>query len=205
MRRKVYTRPPGKPLRIAMRHRNLAPEVDPTTLPPPLVVDKATECHVTPQDVADRMVDYLGPCGDLRTLEPSAGTGNLIEALINAGQEPTKVVAIERHVELWRVMRERFGKKVGGFNRCFLEYADEVRGKVEFPRVIMNAPFKSVRAHVAAAISLMGGNGQCETPVLVACVPTTFDHPQAEFMEDLPPDTFATARVYTKLIRITCE
>ncbi|WP_205949699.1 hypothetical protein [Paracoccus sp. SM22M-07] len=29
-----------------------------------IAVDRATQCHVTPGDVARRMVDYLGPQGD---------------------------------------------------------------------------------------------------------------------------------------------
>ncbi len=50
-----------------------------------IAVDSATECHVTPMDVAARMVSYLGPVGDYPTLEPQAGTGNLIRALYDAG------------------------------------------------------------------------------------------------------------------------
>ena len=202
MRRNVYKRPPGKPFHIPGRRRDQAPEIDANSLPPPVAVDKATECHVTPPDVAARMVEYLGPCGDIRTLEPSAGTGDLIEALLDAGQSTFELVAIERHTELWRVMRERFKHKVDGFNQCFLEYAEQARGKIEFPRVIMNPPFRKVRAHIDAALSLMGRNGHDEPPVLVACVPVTYEHPRAEVLETLPPDTFAAARVHTKLIRI---
>lgn len=41
-----------------------------------------------------------------------------------------------------------------------------------------------------------------EPATLVALVPVTFEHPEAEHLETLPPDTFSTARVHTKIIRI---
>lgn len=55
----------------------------------PVVVDRATECHVTPAGVAARMARYLGPTGDYLTLEPSAGTGALIKALLASGHSPS--------------------------------------------------------------------------------------------------------------------
>ena len=80
MKKSVYTRP-NKPQYIDVKKR-LAVEIkEPAPLPDPVIVDMATECHVTPKPVADRMVEYLGPVGDFITLEPSAGTGALIEAL----------------------------------------------------------------------------------------------------------------------------
>ena len=41
-----------------------------------------------------------------------------------------------------------------------------------------------------------------EPATLVALVPVTFEYPEAEQLETLPPDTFSTARVHTKIIRI---
>ncbi|AOR76524.1 hypothetical protein BES08_07040 [Novosphingobium resinovorum] len=61
---------------------------------------------------------------------------------------------------------------------------------------------RDVRKHVAAAVSLMGRNGHDDVPTLVALVPITFRHPGAEELETLPADTFDTAKVYTKIIRI---
>jgi phospholipid N-methyltransferase len=163
-----------------------------------VAVDKATECHVTPDDVAARMVRYLGPQGDFLTLEPSAGTGQLVRALYAAGHSRYETTMVERH----HALAAQLHKLGPVFNRCFLEYAAEARGKVSFPRVIMNPPFSQVRQHVAAALSLMGNNGHDRPPVLVALVPVTFQHPKAEHLETLPPDTFQTAKVHTKLIRI---
>ncbi|MER9680807.1 methyltransferase type 11 [Mesorhizobium sp. M0184] len=165
----------------------------------PVTVDKFTECHVTPSDVAARMVGYLGPQGDYLTLEPSAGTGQLSKALLAAGHSKYELVQVERHIKLAGGALHGFGSVI---NRCFLEWAAEVAGKVEFPRIIMNPPFSDVRKHVAAAESLLGRGGHLEPAVLVALVPITFQHRSAETLETLPADTFATARVNTKIIRI---
>ncbi|MEG3175812.1 methyltransferase type 11 [Sphingomonas sp. RB3P16] len=192
----VYSRP-AKPLRIPVRNRRDGAPVVPLELPAIVTVDKFTECHVTPADVAARMVDYLGPPGDVLTLEPSAGTGNISRALSASGHSSCELVQVERHCTL----SSGLGKYGAVINRCFLEYAAEVAGRVEFPRVIMNPPFSAVKKHVAAAISLMGRGGHSETPTLVALVPVTFNLAGAETLETLPDDTFATARVHTKIIR----
>lgn len=198
MKASVYARP-AKPLVIPVRRRRDF-EALPAAAPVEIVtVDKATECHVTPPNVAARMVRYLGPPGDFLTLEPSAGTGNLSRALLASGYTADALTQVERHHRLAALLHP-YGAVI---QRCFLDYAAEVVGKLEFPRVIMNPPFSEVRKHVAAALSLMGRNGHSEAPRLVALVPVTFQHPDAEELERLPSDTFATAKVHTKIIRIT--
>jgi len=197
MKPNVYTRP-AKPLFVSVKQRDdfekLA-KAEPIKI---VTVDKFTECHVTPPDVAARMVRYLGPVGDYLTLEPSAGTGNLSRALLESGHSPNELCQVERHIKLAADLH-KFGPVI---NRCFLEYAEEVRDKVEFPRIIMNPPFSDVRKHVAAALSLLGRNGHDCPACLVALVPVTFQHDNAETMEFLPQDTFATVKVNTKIIRI---
>jgi len=193
----IYTRP-NKPLTIPVRVRRAAPVLEQLKAPEIIAVDRTTECHVTPDPVAARMVAYLGPQGDYLTLEPSAGTGQLARALIAAGHSPRELTLIERHTALAASLRA-IGPTI---NRCFLEYAKEVKGRVQYPRIIMNPPFKQVRKHVAAALSLLGRGGHDEPATLVALVPVTFSHDEAEDLETLPPDTFATAKVHTKIIRL---
>ncbi|MEH0291788.1 methyltransferase type 11 [Agrobacterium sp. CCNWLW71] len=193
----IYSRP-AKPMFVPVQQRTDFAEIKPGTIPEPVAVDAATECHITPDDVAARMVEYLGPRGDYLTLEPSAGTGQLVRALLAAGHSDCELTMVERHIKLANELR-RLGPVI---NRCFLEYTADARGKVEFPRIIMNPPFSQVRKHIAAAVSLMGRNGHSEPATLVALVPVTFSHPDAETMETLPSDTFATAKVNTKIIRI---
>ncbi|WP_108610811.1 methyltransferase type 11 [Aminobacter sp. MSH1] len=196
-RPRIYSRP-DKPMQILVRRRERfdAPAV--TEIAQPVVVDRATECHVTPGDVAARMVGYLGPQGDFLTLEPSAGTGQLVRALLASGHSRCELTMVERHRTLALAL-EKLGPC---WNRCFLEYAEEARGRIEFPRIIMNPPFRDVRKHVAAALSLLGRGGHGEPATLVALVPCAFEHPEAETLEDLPDDTFAAAKVRTKIIRI---
>lgn len=193
----MYSRP-AKPLTIPVRARREAPALELAEAPEVIAVDRATECHVTPDLVARRMVEYLGPVGDYLTLEPSAGTGQLARALIAGGHSPQELTMIERHHALAAALR-----KIGPtIHRCFLDYAEDVRGRAEFPRIVMNPPFRDVRKHIEATLSLLGRGGHMEPATLVALVPVTFEHPEAEQLETLPPDTFSTTRVHTKIIRI---
>lgn len=198
MSRPAHFNRPDKPMFLERHRRARFDKLEPVEIAEPVMVDRATECHVTPNDVAARMVDYLGPQGDWLTLEPSAGTGQLSRALLAGRHSKFELVQVERHTKLAAGLHG-FGSVV---NRCFLEWSEEVAGKVEFPRVIMNPPFSDVRRHVAAALRLMGRNGHTEPPTLVALVPITYQHPDAETLETLPADTFATAKVHTKVVRI---
>ena len=83
---------------------------------------------------------------------------------------------------------------MGCVNSCFLEYA---KTSERYSQIIMNPPFKTIKAHMKAAISLLDSPG-----VLVALVPITYEHPEAELIETLDSETFSTARVNTKIIRI---
>ncbi|TIV25943.1 MAG: methyltransferase type 11, partial [Mesorhizobium sp.] len=194
----VYARP-DKPMRISIKRRDGFGKLQPIQVVEPMIVDKFSECHVTPDDVASRMVAYLGPQGDFLTLEPSAGTGQLSKALLASGHSPHELTQVERHTKLASGLH-RFGPVI---NRCFLEWAAEVEARVEYPRIIMNPPFSEVRKHIAAALTLLGRGGHDAPAILVALVPTTFVHPNAETLEILPTDIFATAKVHTKIIRIT--
>ncbi|MDH5727370.1 MAG: class I SAM-dependent methyltransferase [Gammaproteobacteria bacterium] len=202
MKQNVYQRP-NKPRYITVNKRGRVAEKPRDTVAEPIVVDGFTECHVTPLDVAERMVEYLGHYGDKLTLDPQAGTGNLIQALYDSGHSRYELTAIERHAGLCAHVRKRFkdDQFIDPINECFLEYAEKAVNKIEFPRIIMNPPFRKVKQHFKAALSLLGPGGHSHC-VMVALVPITFDHEEAETMEVLPNDTFPTAKVNTKIIRI---
>jgi len=203
MDKSLYTRP-DKPTRLTVTHRQEVPARALPVVPEPIAVNSATECHVTPDEVAERMVDYLGPQGAYLTLEPSAGTGNLIHALYRAGHSAQELVAIERSISLCSVLVKRFNsdRKIEPINECFLEYVEKAKGQIEYPRVIMNPSFKRIKAHMNAALSLLGRSGHDEA-TLVALVPITYQHSEMESLEELPDDTFTTTKVYTKLVRFT--
>lgn len=193
------------PARIQVKRRQDFPKIEAGPVPELVTVDRSTECHVTPPDVAARMVEYMGhlPGGNLAEigtpgrgliLEPSAGTGNLSRALVNAGLPASRIVQVERHIKLAEGLRE-FGSVA---NSCFLEYAQHnAAARVTFSGVIMNPPFSDVRKHVKAARSLLAKGG-----TLVALVPVTFETDSMETLEQLADDTFSTAKVRTKIIRI---
>lgn len=190
-----------RPVFLPVKRREDFAPIAKVEAPEIVAVDRFTECHVTPPEVAARMVRYLGETCDRLTLEPSAGTGNLSRALIESGHSPCELVQVERHNRLASGLH-KFGAVI---NRCFLEYAAEARGKVEFPRVVMNPPFSDVRKHVAAARSLLGRHGHPAPPVLVALVPITFQAEGMQTLETLADDTFSTAKVRTKIVRIYGE
>ena len=202
MNRSLYTRP-NKPRYVSSGDQVEVPVLAPSALPELIEVDRFTECHVTPLDVADRMVEYLGPTRDMLTLEPSAGTGNLIQALYDSGHSRFELTAIERHYGLCKTIQKRFkdNQYIDPIQQCFLEYADEAKGKIEFPRIIMNPPFRDVRKHMKAALSLLGFGGH-ELCTLIALVPSTYQHDDMETLETLNNETFSSAKVNTKIINI---
>lgn len=71
----IYSRP-AKPMFVPVQSRTDFAEIKPGSIPEPLAVDAATECHVTPDDVAARMVEYLGPQGDYLTFDRAREPGN---------------------------------------------------------------------------------------------------------------------------------
>lgn len=183
MDRSLYTRPnKPKTITVTRRARNFA--LDAPQVPKPLAVSASTECHVTPPEVAGRMADYLELEPGLRVLEPSAGTGNLIESVIDYG---CNVVAVEKHHDLCNVVRDRF--PTVEVHQCdFLDFFGT------FDRVIINPPFKTVKQHIAHALTLLSAGG-----VMVALVPVTFAG--GELLETLPAGTFKNAAVTTKIVR----
>lgn len=159
----------------------------------PLVVDGSTECHVTPADVAARMVEYIGLSNCSSLLEPQGGTGNLVHAALEGGW--SDITVIERHYTLVDFMRSRFESgKLHLMHSCFLEYS--ASGERKFAAILTNPPFKKVYAHIRASISLLKRNG-----VLVALVPQSFEMDGFIEMESLPSDTFENAKVLTKIVR----
>ena len=131
-----------------------------------------------------------------------AGTGNLIQALINNASARLSIVAVERNINLFNLLNERFYNlpNISFFNDCFLEYAQRLNLTNGFTKIIMNPPFKKVKSHMDAALSLLdrtsaGGSS------LVALVPVTYQHSDAQLMEELPVDSFAHIKVNTKIIQ----
>jgi len=198
MNSNIYQRPVNKPRFTVVNNRKVAPKMALPEEVEIIEVDKYTECHVTPLDVANRMVSYLSATLDDEILEPEAGTGNIIKALIDEGYSTKKITAIERHYNLCNTIEKRFtGEQfIEPIQQCFLEFASQTHKR--FAKIIMNPPFKNVKAHIKSAFSLLSHGGS-----IIALVPVSYEHPNAELLEELPSDTFPTAKVFTKIIEIT--
>ena len=195
----LYRRPnKPKTMGVTKRPGHEKPDFDKTSAP--VEVHASTECHVTPPEVAERMVSYLDATQDMMTLEPSCGTGNLIQALLDDGHSALEICGIEQNGALKSATRHRFNGEVSIIRDCFLEYAERWQG-AKYARIIMNPPFRQVKKHMNAAIEMLGSSGY-DNAVLVALVPVTYQHELAEEMEALPNDTFANAKVNTKIVRI---
>lgn len=196
MDRSVYTRP-------AKRKYALCPErtqevnINLAERKAPVIVHADTQCHVTPMSVAERMVDYLCLDKSDLVLEPSAGTGNLVQALINSGHPDDKITAVEQNHTLWQALSDRTGCGLGAtYQHDFLAWAEAHKGNdVRFDAIIMNPPFKHVKKHMAAAMSLLRFTGK-----MIALVPVTYEHHDFTELERLPVGTFGACKVHTKII-----
>ncbi|MEH6454836.1 MAG: class I SAM-dependent methyltransferase [Cocleimonas sp.] len=178
------------------RRRNIG-LVDDDLLPKPklnpIMICASSECHVTPLDVGQRMIQYLGGIGTL--LEPSAGTGNLVFAALNQGFDINSITAVERHYDLIQALNTRFKQDdLTVRHQCFLDYSENTDDRFDY--IVINPPFKAAKSHIKAAKKLLNLNG-----VMVALVPVSFDDVEFEWLEDLPNTTFGLAKVNTKLIR----
>jgi len=199
MKSSLYQRP-NKPKTITVHKREGAPEMALTTPMDIVTLDRSTECHVTPPDVAAYMVDVLELDRTHRVLEPQAGTGNLARALLDDGHSSDLITLTERSYELCDVLARRFDG-IKPTQTCFLEFENDVSQSQRFQRIITNPPFRKTKLHMDAALRLLSRCGSNDA-VLVALVPSTYEHPNAELMDVLPNDTFALAKVNTKIIRI---
>lgn len=162
----------------------------------------ASQLFATPYRLAGRMMDFVEMPTSYtpRLLEPSAGTGRLLEALPGVlpfpGQRQTlcEVVAIELNGELAQhLSNSGLAQKV--IHGDFLELSESELGT--FDRVVMNPPFENAVdiKHIKKAASLLNAGG-----VLVAiCAngPRQQDalkgwaESSGGYWEQLPVDAFA--------------
>ncbi len=129
----------------------------------------------TPLEIGRLLVSMADLRPGLVVLEPSAGRGDLIEAIrehLPAIRRPVSVIAIEREKVLADEIRKRFPQGVGVHTRDFL---DGTNPDVLVDRVIMNPPFIRENGldhldHVRAAHDLLRGGG-----ILVSVLPKSVD------------------------------
>lgn len=185
---------PDKPLTIPVRDWRHRVEVQPPAAPQPvLTLDRSTECHVTPPAVAQRMVDYLNPAAEALIGEPSAGTGQLVQALLEAGHPIQGILCIEQNHTLAAYLQQRFAG-LAVRQQDFLSLTEAC-----FDGLLMNPPFAkgAAKKHLAHAQGLVKPGGR-----IIALVPANLDYPAAQTLERLPRGTFSSTDVLTQLIEI---
>ena len=189
MNRSVYRRP-DKPTRLSVTKRERI-GVTRSEPPEPVIMDKSTECHVTPPDIARRMVEILAPSPDSDIIEPSAGTGALCDALVEYGHPLEMICAIEKDAELARRLLSRFPRA------WHADFLTDFVCRLPYDCALMNPPFKKARQHIEKALECAGK--------VVALVPVTFEDRGMIEHNHYGPDTFSLARVSTKIITIYSE
>jgi len=168
-------------------------------------VVSAPQLFPTPADLATRMVDLAGLYDGARVLEPSAGTGRIVQALRATGKS-MHVVAVEVNRHLSDMLHASYyGKptpvpqEVEVITADFLELsagAGETGRIGAFDLAIMNPPFENAAdvKHITHALTMLkeGGrlvalcaNGPRQNAILRPLVES-----RGGTWEELPADTF---------------
>lgn len=197
MKKNLYSRP-NKPFFVENKHRRpRSTDTGAARLPKPkkpIVVHGGTDCFVTPPEVAARMADYASLESGQIVFEPEAGSGNIIQALIDT-QESIKLFANELNYTLFETLTERFSHPALTITQGdFLEISS-----VSAKKFIMNPPFSKRQAykHIEHARSLLNGQG-----LIIALVPSNFQIDGMYEIESLPRGTFTGTDIGTKIIEI---
>jgi len=137
-----------------------------------VTVVSAPQLFPTPAPLAARMVAAADIQSGMRVLEPSAGTGSLLEAIVNvagaadAVGKAASVVAVEINATLANALRVR--RHLAELVICsdFLSIkAGEVYARIEvgrFDRVVMNPPFERGAdiEHIRHALTFLAPGGR---------------------------------------------
>lgn len=160
----------------------------------------APQLFPTPVDLAQRMVALANIAPGMRVLEPSAGTGRLLDALPSGAD----VVAVEVMHGLAEQLRRRYPAATV-ITGDFLAVASSLSTK--YDRILMNPPFEKAAdiAHIKAAAALLAPGGRLVA--ICAGGPRQKDalEPLADLWEPLPDGTFEEAGTNVRTVLLTIE
>jgi len=162
-------------------------------------VVSAPQLFPTPAEVARRMVDIADIQAGECVLEPSAGTGNLVQAVVDAGID-TEILAYEINGALVQKLAGRWPSYRVQVRRAdFLEVTDH---QGCYPKILMNPPFINGAdiKHIEHARTFLRPGG-----VLVGiCAggPRQREKYGNYIVQELPPGTFEGTGVTSLIIRI---
>lgn len=166
-----------------------------TQLKAGIVVVSAPQLFPTPPELAQMMGDMLAYIPGMRVLEPSAGTGRLLDAIPYVKD----LTAIEYSSSLHEALKRTH---TWPLHLCmdFLEYdgsggwIDGVGTRSDFDRIIMNPPFKDGAdiKHIMHAYSLLADGGR----IVALCANGPRQQkalkPMANHWRELPAGSFAS-------------
>jgi predicted RNA methylase len=96
----------------------------------------------TPPDVVDRVIEIADLHPGMKVLEPSAGIGNILSAVIDEGCE---VRYVEIDPKRFAILQKI--QPTGGILGDFLR-VDPIEKKTRFDRIVMNPPFAPAQADI---------------------------------------------------------
>ena len=163
----------------------------------------ADQLFPTPAHIVEQMIDYADIQPGNRILEPSAGTGAILDGLAQNGVDLHNVEAVELNYDLCAALQGKYPYVSQG---DFLEYGTSAAAG--FDRILMNPPFKNGIdiKHIEHAYSLLNPGG-----VLVAICANgprqqdrlrSLAEESGGSYEALPPNTFDGTGVNTAIVHI---
>lgn len=160
----------------------------------------------TPKELAERLVDEAGVHGGHTVLEPSAGTGRLLDELYDAGAD---VFFVEKQRKLAAELMDR------GYPGVWKDFLEWDAGGAEFSRIVMNPPFSKCQdvRHVRHAWEMLAPGGRLVS-VMGAGVKFRQSREHAAFrefvdengrMEDLPEKSFHASGTDVNTVMVVLE
>ena len=162
-------------------------------------IQGSSQLFVTPSPECRRLVELADVRETDRILEPSAGTGAILQAIRDAVPR-AKCDAVELHAGLARHLQAHF-PEVRIWCGDFLEYHPERR----YTRIIMNPPFHrgdDIR-HIRRALTLLEPGGILTGICLDGPRQQKALESLADVWEPLPRGIFTYTQVATAILRIT--
>lgn len=154
----------------------------------------------TPPTIAARMVAALDLRNEHTVLEPSAGTGRLLDALADTGLD-LSVTACETCPRLCRHLLEKYqSAKLHQGDFLWAPLAG-----VTFDRVVMNPPFRrsTDAKHIRHALSLLAPGGRLVALCYDGAVQNRDLKPLADTWEVLPATSFAAEGTRAGVVLLT--
>jgi phospholipid N-methyltransferase len=165
----------------------------------------ANQLFPTPADLADRMVDEADIQPDNEILEPSAGTGAIIDAIRRRLNHGAAITAVEINPQL--AHRLRFVDCLGAGRVRDVDFLTCNGDLGTFDRILMNPPFRNGEdiKHITHAMHMLKPGGR----LVAICADGPRQNetlkPMASTWEELPADTFKDQGTGVRAVLLTID